>query len=66
MKYRRMGNSGLKLSQVSVGSWMTAHVYAKADVLAPREWIRDITGRELTPEDFLNYLEEKYGELYEL
>ena len=49
-----------------IGSWMTAHVYAKADVLAPREWIRDITGRELTPEDFLNYLEEKYGELYEL
>ena len=27
---------------------------------------RDITGRELTPDDFLDYLEEKYSKLYEL
>ena len=29
-----------------------------------KEWIKDITGREFTPKDFLDYLEEKYGELY--
>jgi carboxypeptidase Taq len=45
---------------------MKEHVWKKADLLAPAEWILDITGRELTPDDFLDYLEEKYSKLYEL
>ena len=49
-----------------LNSWMTEHVFAKADRLSPREWIRDITGREFTPVDFLDYLEEKYSKIYEL
>ena len=49
-----------------INSWMAEHVFKKADRLTPREWIKDITGRELTPDDFLDYLEEKYGEIYEL
>ncbi len=49
-----------------IRDWMTDRVFKKADRLAPREWIRDITGREFTPDDFLDYLEEKFGELYEL
>ena len=31
-----------------------------------KEWIKDITGREFTPVDFLDYLEEKYSAIYEL
>ena len=49
-----------------VNTWMTNNVFAKADMLSPKEWIKDITGRALTPVDFLDYLEEKYSALYEL
>ena len=49
-----------------VNAWMTKNVFARADRLSPREWIRDITGREFTPDDFLDYLEEKYSAIYEL
>ena len=48
----------------AVNGWMKENVFSKANVLAPKEWIKDITGREFTPKDFLDYLEEKYGELY--
>ena len=43
---------------------MKKNVFSKANVLAPKEWIKEITGREFTPKDFLDYLEEKYCELY--
>ena len=49
-----------------LNSWMIGHVFNKADKLSPKEWIKDITGREFTPADFLDYLEAKYSELYEL
>ena len=49
-----------------VNDWMAKNVFAKADMLSPAEWIRDITGRELTANDFLDYLEEKYSGIYEL
>ena len=49
-----------------VNSWMIGHVFAKADRLSPREWIKDITGRDFTPVDFLDYLEEKYSGIYGL
>ena len=39
---------------------------AQANYLPPKEWIRRVTGRAFTPDDFLAYLEEKYGELYAL
>ena len=50
----------------AINAWMTEHVWKKADRLAPADWIYDITGRELTPDDFLDYLEKKYSEIYEL
>ena len=49
-----------------INTWMKDHVFAKADILSPKEWIRDITGRDFTPDDFLTYLEEKYTGIYEL
>ena len=49
-----------------VNSWMISNVFARADILTPQEWIRDITGRSFTPDDFLDYLEEKYTGIYEL
>ena len=49
-----------------VNDWMAEHVFRKADLMDAREWIQDITGRAFTPDDFLDYLEEKYGALYGL
>ena len=48
-----------------VNTWMTKNVFAKADRLSPKAWIKDITGRAFTPVDFLDYLEEKYSAIYE-
>ena len=50
----------------ALNTWMAEHVFKKADILDPSEWIRDITGRSFTPDDFLDYLEKKYTEIYEL
>ena len=49
-----------------VNDWMAENVFRKADHMDAREWIHDITGRAFTPDDFLDYLEEKYGALYGL
>lgn len=49
-----------------LNGWMKDHVFAKACHLAPKEWIREITGRDFTPQDFLDYLEKKYTKLYKL
>ena len=50
----------------SLNAWMAEHVFKKADILDPVDWIKDITGRSLTPDDFLDYLEKKYTEIYDL
>ena len=51
-------------SFAGINRWMTDHVFARADQVDAPTWIREITGRDLTPNDFLNSLEEKYGSLY--
>ena len=38
----------------------------QADQLDPKPWIKDITGRDLTVDDFLDYLEEKYRGIYQI
>ncbi len=47
-----------------LNSWMKEHVFANACYSTPKEWIREITGREITPDDFLTNMENKYGEIY--
>ncbi len=49
-----------------INKWMCDHVFEKADRLSPKEWIKDITGRNVCADDFLTYLENKYTEIYEL
>ena len=49
-----------------INGWMKDHVFAKADILDSKSWLKDITGREFTTDDFLDYLEAKYSEIYEL
>lgn len=50
----------------TINKWMADHVFKKADRKDSMTWIREITGRDFTPDDFLDYLEEKYSALYEL
>ena len=72
MYYNRMKNEVAIDDSIRAGDfgpvnrWMTENVFSKADILKPADWIRDITGRDFTPDDFLDYLEEKYSALYEL
>ncbi|MCR4938549.1 MAG: carboxypeptidase M32 [Treponemataceae bacterium] len=47
-----------------INSWMREFVWKKANRLAPADWIKDITDRDFTPDDFLDYLESKYSVLY--
>ena len=49
-----------------INGWMSENVFAKANILPADAWIKDITGRAFAPDDFLDYLEEKYGEIYGL
>ncbi len=49
-----------------INDWMKKNVFETADRLNPKDWIRAITDRDFTPDDFLSYLEEKYTKLYEL
>ena len=72
MYYNRLKNE-LDLDQVvssgdfaALNGWMAENIFRRANRLAPHEWIREITGRELTADDFLDYLETKYRDLYEI
>lgn len=49
-----------------VTSWMKKNVFKKASLLDPDDWIKDIVGKTLDPEPYLDYLEEKYSEIYKL
>ena len=50
----------------TINNWMKENVFVKANHLAPSEWIKDITGRDFTADDFLNYIEEKFKGIYEI
>ncbi|MCR5323230.1 MAG: carboxypeptidase M32 [Lachnospiraceae bacterium] len=49
-----------------INGWMKDHVFAKANRLDPAEWIKDLTGREFTPDDFLEYITNKFSLIYDL
>lgn len=49
-----------------INGWMKANVWARADREPPKTWIKNITGHDFTPKDFLDYLENKYSEIYDL
>lgn len=50
----------------TINGWMKEHVWKKADRLGAKDWLKDITGESFSPDAFLEYLETKYSELYEL
>lgn len=50
----------------AINGWMKEHVFKKANILTPKEWLYDLTGKTLTAKDFLEYLNEKYTKIYML
>ena len=44
--------------------WLKEKVFSKADRLTPAEWIKDITGKELSASDYVFYLDRKYSLIY--
>ena len=48
----------------TINNWMKEHVFKRSNELEPKEWIREITGQDLTPKPFLEYLNKKYKDIY--
>ncbi|MFX1513771.1 MAG: carboxypeptidase M32, partial [Promethearchaeota archaeon] len=44
--------------------WLTKHIYQIGDLYNPLDLIKHVTGEELNPQYFINYLTEKYSQLY--
>jgi carboxypeptidase Taq len=49
-----------------IKEWLTEKVYRHGKMLAPNEIITQVTGEELNPQYLVDYLEEKYKEIYKL
>ncbi len=47
-----------------INGWMAENVFRRADLVPPKQWIREICGREFTPDAYIEYLENKYGAIY--
>ena len=50
----------------TINQWMKDKVFIHANVLTPKEWIKELTGESLSPKAFLEYLNNKYKEIYKL
>ncbi len=48
----------------AINEWMKERVFKKANVLTPKEWLKDITGESLSAKPFIDYLTEKYSKIY--
>ena len=47
-----------------VKGWLVENVHKHGNLYDPADLIKKITGRELTVEPFLSYLDDKYSKLY--
>lgn len=72
MYYNRMKDEidikGLILNNdiKTIVKWMKENVFESATYLSPKAWIKKVTSRELTAKDFIEYLTDKYTEIYKL
>ena len=49
-----------------INSWLREHIHCKGRSAEGAALIKEITGRSLSEESFLNYIEKKYSDLYGL
>ena len=50
----------------TINKWMKENVFIHANVLTPKEWLKELTGESLSPKAFLEYLNNKYKDIYKL
>ena len=48
----------------TINQWLKNNIFKDANHLDPKEWIKSITGKELTAKDFIEYLNNKYSKIY--
>ena len=48
----------------TINKWMIENVFIHANVLDPKDWLKELTGKELNAKDFLDYLNNKYSKIY--
>ena len=49
-----------------IRDWMKNHAWNIASLYNPNEWIIKVTGEPFNPDYYINYLKEKFTEIYEL
>ncbi len=49
-----------------INEWMKDHVFKNANRLKASDWIKEICGKEACADDYVEYISEKYKELYRL
>ena len=48
-----------------VKNWLVTNVHSKGDLYDPVDLVREVTGKDVSIEPFINYLNNKFGEIYE-
>lgn len=48
----------------TINEWLKNHIFKEANHLDPKDWIKQITSKELSAKDFLEYLNNKYKDIY--
>lgn len=71
MLYKQMLKDNSKLMQEirkgkvdTVRNWLKENVHKYAGKYLAKDVVKKATGKELSPDDFLEYLNEKYGKIY--
>ena len=49
-----------------IRDYLKEKVWSIASITDPNEWIEKITGEKFNPDYYINYLKEKFTEIYEL
>ena len=49
---------------IPVKDWLIANVHSKGDLYDPTDLMRTVTGKEISIEPFIDYLNKKFGDIY--
>ncbi len=49
----------------TINEWLKEHIFKEANHLDPKDWIKKITNKELSAKDFIEYLNNKYRDIYD-
>ncbi len=72
MYYKRLEkevdiSSSIKNNDIKqINLWMKNNVFSLANQFESKEWIKKITSKDFSGDDFLNYLVDKYSKIYKL